>query len=159
MSDRPGPARSRELMPIVALALVLLVFFLGLFVVRRFRLPVGPDGPVYLWWARLAGHDGLSTMQRPGVPAISLTLAGTLHLPLAAAAAALQCVIGTAVGLAGAMLLRAADREDHATWLLGGALTGVFAVHLVSGYLANLGLAATFIAGAVAVALGTPRGT
>jgi len=146
-------------MAIAALALLLLAFFLGLFVVRGFGLPVGPDGPVYLWWARLAGHDGLSTVERPGVPAISLTLAGTLHLPLVAAAAALQCAIGTAVGLAAAMLLRAGDREDRATWLLGGALTGVFAVHLVSGYLANLGLAATFVAAAVALALGTPRGT
>jgi hypothetical protein len=38
------------------------------------------------------------------------------------------------------------------------ALTGVFAVHLVSGYLANLGLAATFLAAAAALALATPRG-
>jgi hypothetical protein len=156
--DRAIRGRLAELPPIAGLALLLLAFLLALFVVRGFGLPVGPDGPVYLWWARLAGQEGLSTMERPGVPAISLLLQGTLHVPLVAALGALQCVLGGSLGLAAAMVLRAADREDWQAWLLGGALAGVFAVHLVSGYLANLGLGVTFLAAAAALALGHRRG-
>lgn len=157
--DRAVRGRLGELPPIAGLALLLLAFFLGLFVVRGFGLPVGPDGPVYLWWARLAGNEGLSTMERPGVPAISLLLQGTLHVPLVASIAALQCVLGCALGLAAAVVLRAADREDRSAWLLGGALTGVFGVHLVSGYLANLGLAVAFLGAAASLALAHRRGT
>jgi hypothetical protein len=125
---------------------------MGLFVVRGFRFPVGPDGPVYLWWTRLAGAEGLSTMERPGVPAVTLALGGALHLPIVAVAAGLQCALGVAVGLAGAVLLRTSRPRELAVWILGGALTGLFAVHLVSGYLANLALAAAFLAAASALA-------
>ncbi len=149
---------TRELAGNAGLALVLLVFFLGLFVVRGFRFPVGPDGPVYLWWTRLAAVDGLAAVERPGVPGVTLALAGTLHLPVVAIVAALQCGLGVSVGLSAATLLREMASRDRATSLLGGALTGLFAVHLVSGYLANLALAATFLAGACALALGTRRG-
>jgi hypothetical protein len=151
-----GP--SSEAAWLAGLAAVLLSFFLGLFVVRGFRFPVGPDGPVYLWWTRLAGAEGLSTVERPGVPALTLALAGTLHLPIVAVAAGLQCALGVAVGLAGAVLLRAWRPKDIAVWVLGGALTGLFAAHLVSGYLANLALAAAFLAAAAALPLATSRG-
>ncbi|MBI3649268.1 MAG: hypothetical protein HY240_11050, partial [Actinobacteria bacterium] len=151
-------ASQTELLWTGGLALLLLVFFLGLFVARGFRFPVGPDGPVYLWWTRLAQVEGLSAVERPGVPAVVLALSGTLHLPIAAVAAALQCGLGVTLGLSAAMLLRARDANDRATWLLGGTLAGLFAVHLVSGYLANLALAATFLAAAVVLALGTRRG-
>jgi hypothetical protein len=154
-TDAPkgGPARPpSDLAWLAGLGALLLSFFLGLFIVRGFRFPVGPDGPVYLWWTRLAGAEGLSTLERPGVPAVTLALAGTLHLPIVAVAAGLQCALGLAVGLAGAALLRAWRSEDRTVWILGGALTGLFAVHLVSGYLANLALAATFLAAASALA-------
>src|SRR4029450_7856737 len=45
-----------------ALATSLLLWFLGLFLLRGFRFPVGPDAPVCLWWTRLAGAEGLSTV-------------------------------------------------------------------------------------------------
>ena len=50
---------------------------------------MGPDAPVYLWWSRLAGADGLSAIaHRPGAPALSLTLEGTLALSVVQATAA-----------------------------------------------------------------------
>ena len=173
----PGTARDRrtrtDLIVLGGLTSGLLVWYVGLFVVRGFSYPVGPDAPVYLWWTRLAGHDGLSAVSRPGVPAAALVLQGTLHLPLTAVLSALECLLGTAAGLGAAALVRqppvppsgrvarvdADDREHRATWMLAAALAGTFAVHLAAGYLASLAFAALFLAAAAALAMATVRAT
>ena len=170
----PGRRGTRtDLVALGALAAGLLAWYVGLFVVRGFAFPVGPDGPVYLWWTRLAGHDGLSAVSRPGVPAAALVLQGTLHLPLSAVLAALECVLGVAVGLGAAALVhhRPTGRKvlaglegenlwmHRAAWLLAGVLAGTFAVHLAAGYLANLAFAGLFLAAATALALATSRAT
>lgn len=129
-----------------------------MYVVRGYRLPLGPDAPVYVWWAKLAGHDGLSAVHRPGVPALMLVLVGTLHLPVVAVVAALEVVLGVALGVASAALVRAANGA-RAAWVLAGLLAGTFAVHLATGYLANLAFAALFLAAAVMLALATRRAT
>lgn len=104
---------------------------------------------MYLWWTRLAGTDGLSAVgRRPGVPAIALVLTGTLHLPLVAVTAALESALAVAIGLASAALARAAH-GSRAAWLLAGALSGTFAVHLAAGYLSNLAFVPMFLAAAV----------
>jgi len=128
----------------LALALVLIGWFLWPFVVRGAAFPVGPDAPVYLWWSRLAGADGLSAIaHRPGAPALSLTLEGTLALSVVQATAAVEVVLGVAVGLASAALVR---RRAGAGSALAGLLAGTFAVHLAAGYVANLITAAAFLA-------------
>jgi hypothetical protein len=137
---------------------VLVAFLLGLFVVRGFSFPVGPDAPVYLWWTRLAGHDGLSAVYRPGVPALVLVLTGTLHLSPVAVVAALEVVLGACVGVGAAALVRVSGGGRPA-WILAGLLAGTFAVHLATGYLANLAFAALFVAAAVAIALAARRST
>jgi hypothetical protein len=105
---------------------------------------VGPDSPVYLWWSRLAGADGLSAIaHRPGAPALSLILEGTLALSVVQATAAVEVVLGVAVGLASAALVRRAGAVGSA---LAGLLAGTFAVHLAAGYVANLITAAAFLA-------------
>jgi hypothetical protein len=105
---------------------------------------VGPDAPVYLWWSRLAGADGLSAIaHRPGAPALSLILEGTLTLSVVQATAAVEVVLGVAVGLASAALVRRAGAVGSA---LAGLLAGTFAVHLAAGYAANLITAAAFLA-------------
>jgi hypothetical protein len=106
---------------------------------------VGPDAPVYLWWSRLAGADGLSAIaHRPGAPALSLTLEGTLALSVVQATAAVEVVLGVAVGLASAALVR--RRAGAVGSALAGLLAGTFAVHLAAGYVANLVTAAAFLA-------------
>jgi hypothetical protein len=169
----PRDRRTRtDLVALAAVAGGLILWFLGLFVVRGFAYPVGPDGPVYLWWTRLAGHDGLSAVPRPGIPAIALVLQGTLHLPLTAVLSALECVLGAAVGLGSAALVhqhpgasRAGARTDvdhrehRATWVVAAVLAGTFAVHLAAGYLASLAFAALFLAAATALAMATSRAT
>ncbi|HVH52971.1 MAG TPA: hypothetical protein VNA32_02430, partial [Actinomycetota bacterium] len=169
----PRDHRTRtDLIALGAVAGGLFIWYVGLFVVRGFAYPVGPDGPVYLWWTRLAGHDGLSAVHRPGIPAIALTLEGTLHLPLTAVLSALECVLGAAVGLGAAALVhhhpgasRAGartdvdSREHRATWVVAAVLAGTFAVHLAAGYLATLAFAALFLGAATAMAMGTSRAT
>jgi hypothetical protein len=106
---------------------------------------VGPDAPVYLWWSRLAGAEGLSAIaHRPGAPALSLVLEGTLGISVVQATAALEVVLGVAVGLSSAALVR--RRAGAVGSALAGLLAGTFAVHLAAGYVANLITAAAFLA-------------
>jgi hypothetical protein len=120
------------------------------------RFPLGPDAPVYLWWARIAGEEGLATVgHRPGAPALMLVVQGALGRSVVEAVAALEIALGVTVGLLAAALLRPRGRW---TWLLGGALAGTFAVHLAAGYLANLLQVVAFLAAAVGLAEGTRRG-
>jgi hypothetical protein len=132
-------------------------------VIHGFRFPLGPDAPVYLWWTRLAGYDGLSAVgNRPGIPALASVLDGTLHLPLVATLAGLESVFGVAVGLSSAALVRGMERgveRGRAPWVLAGILAGTFAVHLAAGYLANLAFAALFLAAAVTLGRAEHRAT
>jgi hypothetical protein len=106
---------------------------------------VGPDAPVYLWWSRLAGVEGLSAIAyRPGTTALSLVLEGTLGLSVVQATAALEVALGVAVGLSSAALVR--RRTQASGSALAGLLAGTFAVHLAAGYVANLITAAAFLA-------------
>jgi hypothetical protein len=121
---------------------------------------VGPDAPVYLWWMRVAGRDGLSVVgQRPGTPAFMLTVAGTLHLSPVAATAGIEVAAGVAVGLASCALARGCRGASRPAWVLGGALAGTFAVHLVAGYLSNLLFAVGFLGACAAIGAGRRRAT
>jgi hypothetical protein len=123
------------------------VWFAGLFALRGFRYPVGPDGPVYLWWTRLAAVDGLSRVERPGAIALLGVLRWT-GVGLPAAVAGVECALGVGVGLASAALARAGG-ASRSGWVLAGALAGTFASHLVAGYVSNLVFAALFVAAIV----------
>lgn len=157
---RTRPARTRparnDLLVLAGLSVALLAWFLWPFLAHGERFPLGPDAPVYLWWTRLAGEEGLSAVgHRAGVPALSLVLQGTLGRSVVEVTAAVEVALGATVGLAVAALLR--GRTARAGWILGAALAGTFAVHLATGYLANLANAAAFLAAAVALAEGTRR--
>ena len=89
---------------------------------------------------------------RPGAPALAAALAGTLQLNAAAVTAGLAAALGVGVGTAAAALVRAAGSRAAPAWILAGLLAGVFSVHLVAGYLANLILAVCFLAAAAALA-------
>ena len=123
---------------------MLLLWFLWPFVVGGARFPLGPDAPVYLWWTRLAGVDGLSAVERPGVPALTLVLQGTLGLSVVQATAAIEVVLGAGIGLASAAMVRRSTSAWGAA--LAGLLAGTFAVHLAAGYVATLIMAAALLA-------------
>jgi hypothetical protein len=142
---------------VALLGLALLLWFLWPFLAHGHRFPLGPDGPVYLWWERLAGEEGLSVVGgRPGVPALALVLQGALGRTEVESTVALQVALGVAAGLAAAALLH--GRTSRVGWILAGVLAGTFGVHLAAGYLANLLQVATFLAAAAALAMGTRRG-
>ena len=147
----PRGGAGRDLGWLGGVALVLLAIMVWPYAVDGHRFGVGPDVPVYLWWTRVGAAEGLSWVgSRPGAPAIAAVLAGTLNLNAAAATAALASAMGVAIGAAAAALVRTADRAS-AAWWVAGLLTGVFAVHLVAGYLANLVLSACFLAAAACI--------
>jgi hypothetical protein len=143
----------RDLAWLGGLVLLLLIVFLWPYVVDGYRFGVGPDVPVYLWWTRVGASEGLSAIgSRPGAPALAAALAGTLQLNAAAVTAGLAAALGVGVGEAAAGLVRAAGGRGGAAWVFAGLLAGVFSVHLVAGYLANLILAVCFLAAAAALA-------
>jgi hypothetical protein len=147
----PRGGTGRDLGWLGGLALILLAIMVWPYAVDGHRFGVGPDVPVYLWWTRVGAAEGLSWIgSRPGAPAIAAVLAGTLNLNAAAVTAALASAMGVVIGVAAAALVRAADRAS-AAWWVAGLLAGVFAVHLVAGYLANLALAACFLAAAACI--------
>ncbi len=130
-----------------------------------YRFGIGSDMPVYLWWTRVGSSEGLSLVgARPGSPALIAVLAGTLHVPVVAAAAGLEAALGGAIATAMAALTRAANpmggehRGARAAWVVAGLLCGLFTVHLAAGYVANLVFAAPFIAATVCLATGSRRG-
>jgi hypothetical protein len=123
---------------------VLLLWYLWPFLVEGDTFPLGPDAPVYLWWTRLAGVEGLSAVgSRPGVPALALVLAGSFGLSVIQVTAALEVAFGVGLGLASFAVAR---RGGVAAGALAGVLAGTFGVHLAAGYLSNLSMAAAFVA-------------
>jgi hypothetical protein len=143
----------RDLTWLGGLCAALLVLFVWPYAIDGHRFGVGPDVPVYLWWTRVGAGEGLSEVgARPGAPALVAALAGTLHLNVTAVTAGLASALGVAVGAGSAALVRRAARDAEKTWLLAGLLAGVFSVHLVAGYLANLVVAVAFLAAAACLA-------
>lgn len=146
--------RSRALLSLSTLSLTLLGFFLLRYPVRGFRLPMGPDAPVYTWWANLAGsHEGLSVANwRPGTPALTLMVGGATGRPQSEIIAGLGGALAAAVGLAAWALVRRGGR--HAPWVawLAGLLAGTWCVHLAGGYFGNLVFAVTFLAAVALIA-------
>lgn len=82
-------------------------------------------------------------------------LQGSLEVSGVEAAAALEVALGVSAGLGVAALVR--GRTTRAGWALAGLLAGTFAVHIATGYLANLLNACAFLAAAVALARGSRR--
>src|SRR5207344_2280849 len=78
MSEPAG--RDRRAAPIAVLGVVavgVLAFYVVRYPVRGFRVPLGSDTPVYIWWSRLAGAVGLGpggTGGRPGIVGLPATL-------------------------------------------------------------------------------------
>jgi len=151
-------------------AVLLLAFFVWRYPAKGFGFPVGPDAPVYLWWTRLAGHEGLSAVGvRSGLPALALMMAGALHVSQAEVLAGLGAALGAATGLAAAALVATAaaavgEWADPAgatrlRWVLAAVLAGTFAIHLADGYYANLAFVVVFLAACAALICGTRPAT
>jgi hypothetical protein len=163
MDAKPDRRRARiDGIWLAVLAATLLAVMLYPYVAHGYRFGVGPDMPVYLWWARVGASEGLSLVgARPGTPALIAVLAGTLRLPIVAVAAGLQAALGASIGAAAAVLVRGRTRDvpDRLAWIAAGGLAGLFAVHLGAGYVANLVFVLAFLAAGVVLSTSpVPRG-
>ncbi|HWC32032.1 MAG TPA: hypothetical protein VG709_02770, partial [Actinomycetota bacterium] len=120
-----------------------------------FDLPVGPDGPVYVWWTRYAGGAGLEAVPgaRPGLPALALALQVFLRTDAVGAVTVLGPVLAATSGLAGAALLEAALGPRVVRAAAAPLMPGAFAAYLAGGWLGNTALVALFLAAAAALAL------
>jgi hypothetical protein len=148
-----------DLALVAAIGMALTELFLRPTWIHAYAFPVGPDVPVYLWWAKVAASPGVSLVaERPAVPVLLPTLGAALHLGPVPALAGLQYALGPAIGLAAAALLRGRGARLRAAWVTGGLLAGVWATHLGAGYVANLAFVGPYVAAAGALARRTSRG-
>jgi hypothetical protein len=126
-------------------AAVLACFPIVIAAVRHDGAPIGADTPVYVWWARLVGAAGASTIAfRPGVPVVTEVLSRTLGLPETATVAGLGCALIAMVALAASALLRTGGERVGVSFV-GLILTGLFATYLAAGHLSNAVFAALFV--------------
>jgi hypothetical protein len=134
-------------------AALLLAFYVAPYVIRGYPFAVGADAPVYVWWARLAGHDGLSAVgYRPGVPALVLVVRGTLGLSTVQAVAAVGAALAVAMGLGAAAAVAAAGPgRSNRAWGPAGLFAGLFAGSLANGYLSSLAAGVLFVAAIAAL--------
>ncbi len=148
--DRANARPPRRLEPLAFTAvagLALLFLFLIHPALQGFRFPVGPDGPVYTWLARLAGAAGFGDMPGggPGVPGLTLTLGSMLRIEPLETVMLLGPVLATTIGLAAGALLEATLGENRLRTAAGVILTGTFSAYLAGGWLANLAMVAIFL--------------
>lgn len=121
---------------------------------KGFGLPIGPDAPVYTWWTRLVEVAGLDVVRRPGVPAGAAVLGAILGTPAVQTVALLGPLLATSAGLAAGAQVEALLGPAPTRTALVALLTGAFAAFLAPGWLANLALAAMFLAAVAALGLG-----
>ena len=140
---------------VVIAALAALALFLIHPVASGFRLPVGPDGPVYTWLARYASVAGFGDVPGagPGVSALALTLGAPLQTVPVETVFLLGPVLAACCGLAGGAVVEAALGPNTGRTAAAVAMTAAFAAYLAGGWLANLVLVGLFLAVATALSL------
>ncbi len=144
-SSHHDAEHTRSLVGVIACTALLIAWPIAIALARHDGSPIGADTPVYVWWARLVGASGSSTVaMRPGVPNVTALISASLGVSEAAAVAGLGCALVAMVGLAGSALLRAGGHRGR-TVTVGLVLTGLFASYLASGHLSNAVFAALFI--------------
>jgi len=150
------------------IAVVIMAFFLSIYRVRNFTVPLGWDTSRYLWRTALARMTGIANMQsgvpspvradpaRPGFIVVAGTLGALGHVSLFRMAAVLPSVTAAAIGLAAGGFITSTLRRpalDLAVVALAVGMS-VFVVRLVGPetYQDNLFAAAVFFAAAIPAA-------
>jgi hypothetical protein len=117
--------------------------------------PIGPDGPVYAWLARLAEASGFLDAPGggPGVPALTLFLDSLLGTDPVQSVMLLGPLLAATCGLAAAGLLEAALGPNAARTAAAVVLTGAFTAYLAGGWLANVAMVSVFLSALAALAV------
>ncbi len=136
-----------DLLLVAAIGAALTVLFLRPGDLHGYPFPVGPDAPVYMWWAKVAAGRGVSLVgERPGTPVLIPSLGALLGAGIVPALAGLQYALGPAIGLAATGLSRGRGAVPRPAWIAGGLLAGTWATFLGGGYVANLAFVAPYLA-------------
>ena len=134
----------------MAFSLAVGVVILGIYLVHPIlgghQLPIGPDGPVYVWWTRYADAEGLGVLPgRFGVPSAALLLGTIFRTDPVQTVTFLGPVLAAAAGLAAAAVVEMLIGPNVPRSAAAAVLTAAWAGHLAAGYLGTLALAALFL--------------
>ena len=142
-----------------ALAACVLLIYLVHPAIGGFRFPIGPDGPVYTWLARLAGEVGFVDAPGggPGVPGLTVILGTVLGTEPVQTVMLLGPVLATVTGLAAGAVLEVTLGPDRLRTAVGVVMTGAFAAYLAGGWLANVVMVAIFLVAVAALSSSSSR--
>jgi hypothetical protein len=118
----------------------------SLYAIKGYRVAVGSDTPVYVFWSRYAGTAGLGALGigRPATVGTMATLSRLLGQSGSAVAASVAPVMGVALALAIGALVDSALGRDRLRFALAVGFTGTFLSLLVGGYLSTLAFGTAF---------------
>jgi hypothetical protein len=171
-SERPEQWAWSSLLPVLvvsAVAMIVLAFFLSIYPVKRYTVPIGWDQSEYLWRTTLAQAVGVANIDRP-LPAVPTPKTGRPAFPVIAAsissltgthpfrvAMVLTPVMAAVIGLAAGALVAGVLRRpvwDLAAVALGVALSSlVVRLMMPEAYLDTMFAAAVFLAASIPLAL------
>ncbi len=158
-SDRRPAARRghlmRGLVALGAVALAVLVFYVVRYPIWRFRVAIGSDTPVYVWWARRTGELGMRSLEaggRPAVVGVIASLSEILRVPVGGIVAVIGPVLAASTGLAAGAFVDAALGRHDLRFTLATLFTGTYLSMLVSGYFSTVAFGALFIAALASLA-------
>ena len=164
VSSLPSHERSSfraDLLTATACAVFVLAFYVVLYPLHGYRVPIGSDTPVYVWWSRLSaaiGIGGLGTRSRALMAGLIATLARVTGTSDGAVAESLGPALGASLALGAGALVQAALGRDRLRFVLAAVLTGSFLSLMVAGYLSSVAFGSMFLAVLAVLATAT-RGT
>jgi len=148
---------------------VVLAFFLSIYPIQRYTVPIGWDASEYLWRTRLAQAVGVSRIAeplpstahpktgRPGYPVVAATLSSVLHVSPFRVTMVMGSVLALAIGLAAGGFVAGVLKRP--LWQLGvvalvvSLSPSVIALMKPEGYLDTMLAAAVFLAASIPIAL------
>jgi hypothetical protein len=162
-AERPSGFRGAALRCAVPAGIVVAASVI-LYPIHGFRVAIGSDTPVYVWWTRLAGAAGVGGFGTGGRPAVIAAMAALSRLPglsEAGVAASMAPAMAAAMGLAAAEFVRSASRspdDGRIRFTLTVLFTGLFLSIMVAGYLSTLAFGTLLVTGLACLAWGLEPG-
>jgi hypothetical protein len=143
-------SRGRRPALLLGATVLLLGFYVVVYPLHGYRVAVGSDTPVYVWWSRYAGTvglGGLGTAPRAGLVGPLALLSTILHVPEGDLGAVLGPVLAVVIALAAGSLVEAALGRSDGRFVVTMLLTGTFLTLLAPGFYSTLAFGAAFLAG------------
>jgi hypothetical protein len=156
-TEKSKQARPETLIPVIAACGILLLVYVSVYPIHGWRVALGADTPVYVWWTRVSASLGLRASlvsPRPGTIAPLAALTSLLRQPSSALIASTTIVMAIALALATGTFLEEAFGRDSYAYFVTVVATGAFCFILVGGYVSTLAFGCLFVAGLAVTAHG-----